>query len=189
MSRGTSYYNGPLSVRAVANLLVCPAQAWLETRGPRLGWNRPHWSPEDPEERVPIDDALEEALGGPPERVEEQVYLESRLLRVRGVADLVAYRGGKAAVVEVKRRDSQLERARVQVSLYALILEERGVETVPVLAWPGGYTILEAPSLSRALRLVREARRILARPSPPPPGPRARCVSCNYRRVCPYAYG
>jgi len=181
-----SYYSGPLSVRAVADMLVCPTQAWLEARGPRIAWNRPHWSPGDPEDPLDLGELYPEVLGGPPDLVVEQQYLESRSLRLRGVADVVAYRGGRAVVVEVKGRGPAAERDRVQAGLYALILEDEGFEAWPVVAWPGGYEVLGREYVVAALRVLEEARRVLASGAPPPPGGVAPCAACNYRMVCPY---
>ncbi len=146
-----------------------------------------HWSPGDPRDSIDYEGIAAKVLGGPPERSAEEYLLESRRLGVRGVADYVAFRGGEAAVVESKRGRWGRERAALQASLYALILEDHGYRAHPVVAWAGGWEELPRRTLADALAAIAGARRVISRPVPPRPRGRPPCHACNYRLVCPYS--
>ncbi len=188
--RGPDSYEGPLPAVLVKEYLWCPAYAWLSWNGPPLR-APPHVDVEydlDPREAASLAEAL-----GHWGHVVAQARLYSPRLRVYGRVDYLVEPadGAPGAVIEVKARGFWGGGAHqeAQAALYAMMAEDAYrssfeayiVSTLEVRRVP-------RQARARALRALRELRSILGEPAPPRPShDGARCRSCAYRRICPWA--
>jgi len=188
--KATRYYK-VIPARLLAEYLTCRTQAWLRVHAPPIRWNADHWKPSEaphpPEEEIR---RVAEAILGPGAEIKVNPLLEAPRIGIVGRPDAIATLAPHPPlVIEYKER---LPRDPapwlVQAAAYKLAADEAlGAPTLAVLATPASLHWVEARHVARALRLLRELRRVLAEPMPPPPRARPPCRSCNYRRVCPYA--
>ncbi len=185
------FYDGIIPVRLLAEYLVCPTQAWLRVMGQPVAWNADHWKPgeeRDPPEAL-VRAAARSILGAGEVEVVYRPLLVGERLGLAGAPDAVAVsRMGVDLVVEYKETPPKSrEPWLVQAAGYKLVYEDaRGRRAEAVLLTPHQAWRVEARHVARALRVLHELRRLLARPDPPPPRGAPPCMSCNYRRLCPY---
>jgi CRISPR-associated exonuclease Cas4 len=119
------------------------------------------------------------------------VTLQSATLGVRGIADMVITTDHEQIPVDYKLAKKLEANMALQISVYALMLEERtGVEVqrgfVYLIPLRRAVEVRFDPTLrAHVLAMIAQIRSTLINERfPPPVSQIAKCVSCEYRRFC-----
>lgn len=170
----------------VKQYAYCPVIPWI-------AWNYGFREPETysmvrgREERRQRLLKLQEMGFTPPIRIDVQLY--SQRFKLAGVADAITG-GRRRTVVEVKAfKRKKYNHFRVQLMVYALLSEEVLGPTIRAALILGSRLKLwdvTLEALMETKRLVLKTRAAVESERPPRTQLSGKCLSCWYRRFCPY---
>ena len=165
--------------------LLCPRQLWLSYNT----WFRPVTSSMVLGRRVHEGlcwDRVVSRLGASEVRV--GFYLESKRYPLRGIVDAVVRVGGGWFPVEYKHQVWVGVPEKIQVTLYALMLEEYvgAPVTRAYIVTPARILDLKVTGAlrRRAVNALNHTLKTIQQPIPPPPKPTALCGVCPYKSYC-----
>ncbi len=121
-----------------------------------------------------------------PKNVMAEVYLEAQPIGLRGVVDLIE----DHTIVEIKLRTKERPQDRLQLALYAILLEYNEIPHSPtgileLLALPQRIPIPITRQLkNHALQKLHQAHHAInTLPEEPPPNTK-HCHECEYKPIC-----